>query len=227
MTAYAALVLIAAPLCAQARPDFSGRWRLVQPTTAELALDTLTITAADQLVVTDTPREIVITHLGNAGTHPEAGTFEYGSGGFVGGLPGGELTNGQWGTTYIGRQLMISRSLIMAPNERGVRATLARGSIWRLEAPDRLVIEFGEERSGERPKIATRVYVRVRTDLLHPGLRRPYSFFYRWVGIEKCLDEFRWTVFGEILPAEASHGGDKRGWILRHLQSVRIGAPLV
>ena len=158
---YAAFVLIAASLCAQDRPDFSGRWRLVQPTTAELALDTLTITAADQLAVTDTRREIVITHPGNPGTHPEAGTFQYGSGGFVGGLPGGAVTNGRWGTTYIGMQLMMSRSLMLPADDRGVRATLARGSIWRLEAPDRLVIEFGEERTGERPKIAARVYIRV------------------------------------------------------------------
>jgi hypothetical protein len=28
--------------------------------------------------------------------------------------------------------------------------------MWRLETPNRLVIEFGEERAGERPKIATR-----------------------------------------------------------------------
>ena len=161
LTVYASLVLIAAPLSAQDRPDFSGRWRLVQPTATELALDTLTITPADQLVVTDTRREIVITHSANPGTHPEAGTFQYGSGGFVGGLPGGGATNGTWGTTYVGMQLMMSRSLMLPADDRGVRATLARGSIWRLEAPDRLVIEFGEERTGERPKIATRVYVRV------------------------------------------------------------------
>jgi hypothetical protein len=161
LTAHAWVVLIAVPLWAQDRPDFSGRWRLVQPTAAELALDTLIITAADQLVVTDTLREIVITHPSNAGTHPEAGTFQYGSGGFVGGLPGGAATNGTWGTTYLGLQLMMSRTLMLPADERGVRATLARGSIWRLEAPDRLVIEFGEERTGERPKIATRVYVRV------------------------------------------------------------------
>jgi hypothetical protein len=160
VAAYASAVLVTATLRAQDRPDFSGRWQLVQPTAAELALDTLTITPAEQLAVTDTPREIVITHLSNPATHPEAGSFAYGSGGFVGGVPGGGVTNGTWGTTYIGMQLMMSRSLMLPPDERGVRATLARGSIWRLEAPDRLVIEFGEERTGERPKIATRVYVR-------------------------------------------------------------------
>ena len=39
-------------------------------------------------------------------------------------------------------QLMVSRSLMLPADECGVRATLARGSIWRPQAPDRLVIEF-------------------------------------------------------------------------------------
>jgi hypothetical protein len=33
--------------------------------------------------------------------------------------------------------------------------------MWRLETPNRLVIEFREEREGERPKIVTRVYVKL------------------------------------------------------------------
>jgi len=33
--------------------------------------------------------------------------------------------------------------------------------MWRLEAPNRLVIEFGEERAAERPTIARRTYVKV------------------------------------------------------------------
>ena len=39
--------------------------------------------------------------------------------------------------------------------------SFTRGSMWRLETPNRLVIEFGEERPGERPKMATRVYVKM------------------------------------------------------------------
>ena len=56
---------------------------------------------------------------------------------------------------------MMSRSAEDPPNDRGIRITIARGSMWRLDGRDRLVIEFSEERTGERPKIAIRVYVRV------------------------------------------------------------------
>jgi hypothetical protein len=58
-------------------------------------------------------------------------------------------------------ELMISRSTTRPPDERGVRTTLTRGSMWRLEAPNSLVIELGEERAGERPTIATRTYVKM------------------------------------------------------------------
>lgn len=143
-------------------PDFSGRWRLVQPTAAQLAQETLTVTAPDELLVKQTRREITIEHPSQPGTHPEAGTSEYGSGGFVGDL-GDSLTplRGTWGVSYIGTQLMISRSTTYPPDARGARSTVARGSMWRLEAPSRLVIEFGEERAGERPTIATRTYTKV------------------------------------------------------------------
>jgi hypothetical protein len=144
------------------RPDFSGRWRLVQPTSSQLTQETLTVGAPDELLIRQTPRELVIEHPSKPGTHPETGTFEYGSGGFVGDL-GDSLTplRGTWGVSYIGTQLMISRSTTYPPDAQGTRSTVARGSLWRLETPSRLVIEFGEERAGERPKIATRIYTRV------------------------------------------------------------------
>ena len=75
-----AVVLVSAALYAQSRPpDLSGRWRLVEPTPAERSLDMLAITSPDRLLITDTPREIVIEHPSKTGTHPEAGTFEYGA----------------------------------------------------------------------------------------------------------------------------------------------------
>jgi len=37
---------------------------------------------------------------------------------------------------------------------------MRRSSMWRVEAPDRLVIEFGQERTGERLKTATRRHVK-------------------------------------------------------------------
>src|SRR5688572_15534838 len=141
-------------------PDFSGRWRLVEPSPSQLTQETLTVTAPDELLIRQTSRELVIEHPSKPGTHPETGTFEYGSGGFRGELPG-SLTplQGRWGVSYIGTQLMISRSTTYPPDASGARSTVARGSMWRLEAPNRLVIEFGEERAGERPKIATRTYM--------------------------------------------------------------------
>jgi hypothetical protein len=158
-------------------PDFSGRWQLVQPTAPERSADTLDIASPDQLRITQTPIAIVVEHPSEPGTHPEARTFEYGSGGRIGGLPGrGNSVDETWGVTHIGTQLMISRSITRPPDERGVRITIAHGSMWRLEAPNRLVIEFGEERTGERPKVATRVYLKVApSPLLHPSPIAPVA----------------------------------------------------
>ena len=82
-------------------------------------------------------------------------------GGVVGGVPGGMSHESNWGVSHIGTQLMISRSTKGAYDDRGIRITHAHGSMWRLNGPTRLVIEFSEERTGERPKIAARVYVKV------------------------------------------------------------------
>ena len=160
--ACAAVVLVSSALHAQSRvPDLSGRWRLIEPTAVQRAADTLAITSPDQLLITHTARDITIEHPSKPGTHPEAGTFEYGSGGFVGGLPGSVTPlQGTWTVSHVGTQFMISKSTTHPPNDRGIRITIATGSMWRLERADRLAIEFGEERAGERPKIATRVYLR-------------------------------------------------------------------
>jgi hypothetical protein len=164
IAAAAALSLCAFGATARAQtggPDFSGRWRLVVPTAAQLAAETLTVAAPDELLVKQSSREITIAHPSKPGTHPEAGTLEYGSGGFVADSDTFPLLRGTWGVTYIGTQLMISRTTTYPPDERGARDTVARGSMWRLDMPTRLVIEFGEERAGERPKIATRTYMKV------------------------------------------------------------------
>ena len=160
--ACAAILLIAtAPLAQSGPPELSGLWQLAEPTAAERAVDTLEITSPDQLLITGTPTAITVAHPSKPGTHPEAGSFKYGEGGIVGGIPGsGNSTEEKWGVTHIGTQLMISRSTTRLLDDRRVRMTLARGSLWRLEAPNRLVIEFSEERTGERPRVATRTYVK-------------------------------------------------------------------
>lgn len=161
-TCMSALLIAAASFAQHSRPDFSGRWRLVEPTGADLADDTLGVHAPDELFITHSPLTITIEHPSQPGTHPEAGTFEYGSGGIVGGLPGrGTSIDERWGVTHMGTQLMISRSMTHPPDERGVRITVTRGSMWRLAGPDQVVIDFSESRSGERPKIATRSYGKI------------------------------------------------------------------
>ena len=159
----AAIPLIATAPLAQGRPpDLSGRWQLVEPTAAERALDTLVIDSPDQLLITKTPFAITVEHPSKHGTNQEAGESHYGSGGRVGGLPGrGNSIDERWGVSHIGTQLLISRSTTRPPDEQGARITLARGSMWRLEAPNRLLIEFADERTGERPKIATRTYLKI------------------------------------------------------------------
>jgi hypothetical protein len=159
------MLLLGGAPAAQDQPDLSGRWRLVQPSASQLAEETLSVSAADELFVAHSFRDIIITHApqgGTAPTHPEAGIFQYGAGSFIDALPGTKtVVRGQWGVTHIGTQLMISRTTIYPPDERGEQRPVARGSMWRLEGDDRLVVEFGEERAGERPKIAMRVYARI------------------------------------------------------------------
>jgi hypothetical protein len=156
-----AAVLAAGVLRAQdLPPDVSGRWRLVELTVTERALDTLAIASPDELLITQTPFAVIVEHPSRPGTHPEAKTFEYGSGGVVEDLGDRGLSTGTWSVSYVGTQLTISRSTTYPPDERGARTTVASGSMWRLETSNRLVIEFGEERSGERPKVATRAYIR-------------------------------------------------------------------
>jgi hypothetical protein len=156
--AFVAIVLVAAVLHGQSRVlDLSGRWWLVEPTAAQRALDTLAISSPDQLLITHTRLGITIEHPSKRGTHPEAGVFEYRASGRIAMPSRGSSIEQQWSVTHIGTQLMISRSTRSIDDS----ATVARGSMWLLDGPDRLVIEFGEEHPGERPKIATRVYVKV------------------------------------------------------------------
>lgn len=152
-----AIVLLATDAGAQSRgTDFSGHWLLVTPDPAEP--DTLQINAPDQLVIRQTSRRITIEHPSRRGSHPAAGIFPFGSGGLAGGSTTGGA--GRWGTTFFGTQLMMSTSTTSIEN--GVETTVAYGSFWLLDRQGRLVIEFREERSKERPKIAIRVYVRKR-----------------------------------------------------------------
>ncbi len=58
-------------------------------------------------------------------------------------------------------QLMIAHSTTTLADERGVRTTVAHGSMWQIDRSDRLAIEFEEQRTGEPTKVAVRVYVKV------------------------------------------------------------------
>src|SRR5687768_18614583 len=95
----AAILMTSGPV-AQDRPlGLAGHWRLVEPTAKERARDTLIINAARELLVTQTPLVLIVEHPSKPGTHPEAGVFEYGIGGTVGGSPngGGPGADSNWG----------------------------------------------------------------------------------------------------------------------------------
>jgi hypothetical protein len=159
-----ALLISAAPAAQSRPPDLSGRWQLVQPTAADRARDTLEIVSPDQLLITETPLAMTVEHPSTRGTHPQAQTFEIGVAGAMGriGVQGRRgTTEERWSVTYIGTQLMMSRTIYPSDAQPLPGKSITLGSIWRLETPDRLVIEFGEERPGERPKTATRVYRRI------------------------------------------------------------------
>jgi hypothetical protein len=129
---------------------------------APLEPDTLEIAAADEINIIQTKLAITVEHPSKRAAYPVTGTFEFGSGGFVSEPPRSGITpgEGRWGTTFFGTQLMISKSTTTVDN--GVETTVAHGSFWSIDTRGRLVIEFREERSRERPKIATRVYTKKR-----------------------------------------------------------------
>jgi len=84
----AASALAAALLCsstaAQSRvTDFSGRWVITDARPEPDEPDTLYILPADELLIRQTSQALTIEHPSNKGTHPEARTFEFGSGGIA------------------------------------------------------------------------------------------------------------------------------------------------
>ena len=161
--ALGAAMLPAARIHAQSvQTDFSGRWLLDRSRPPGLEPDTLVISDVDELLVRQTETAITIEHPSRPGSHPAPGTFEFGSGGRVGGLPGTiPPSESRWGTTFFGTQLLMSESTTSV-DANGVATTSAYGSIWMLDKTGKLVIEFREEQSRERPKTATRIYTRKR-----------------------------------------------------------------
>ena len=158
-----AFALLAVTAAAQStRADLSGRWVLVSsgPVNRD-GFDTLEIAPADELLVTQTPSMITIEHPSKRGTHPAVGTFKFGVGGTIGGVPGGASSETKYEVSFFGTQLTISDSTI-TPDASGGRITSARGSTWQLDLDGRLTIAFRETRSNERPRTATLVYVRKR-----------------------------------------------------------------
>ncbi len=152
-------VLIAGVASAQSREtDFSGHWVLViSDRGRSVEPDTLMIDAPDQLLVRQSSQSITVEHPSRRGTHPAAGTFEFGAGGFVGDRIR-RAEQGRWDTTFFGTQMMMSTSTTSVA--KGIETTVAHGSFWLLDQHGRLFIEFREHRSHEHPKVATRVYVR-------------------------------------------------------------------
>jgi len=139
---------------AQAKPpDFSGRWVL---TDAPSETETLAITVPDELAITQIPLAVAIEHPAKPGTHPQSGTFRF----VIGGTISSDGSETRSGVSWVGYQLIISSSTTSPPDARGVRVTVGYGAIWSLDRDGRLVIEFGENRTGTTPKTATRVYIR-------------------------------------------------------------------
>lgn len=154
-----ALLPLDTTTAAQGRlPDFSGRWVLVESSGGiPDGPNTLSISAPDELEITQTPLAITIHHPSKPGTHPTAGTFRFGIGGTVGPRGG---SDSRWDVSWLGSQLIISDSMTFPPDANGARITVAYGSIWSVDPNGRLIIEFAERRTGANSKKATHVYVR-------------------------------------------------------------------
>ena len=155
LVACVALPLSASLLAQASPPDLTGHWRLVEPTAAERAADTLAITPPDELLITQRPLAITIEHPSTRGTHPSAGTFKF----VVGGTISSTGAESRFDAGWIGPQLTINSSTSSAPDAKAHRITHSTGSMWTIEADGRLTIDFTEKRSGEFARIARRVYV--------------------------------------------------------------------
>ncbi len=156
-------VVLLTPLAAtQSRAtDFSGGWLLTTLRPEPDEPDTLEIAAAEELFITQTMRFIAVERVSKSGNHPADGTFDFGVRGRMEGIPNGlqdaEITRG---VGFFGTQLIISETRQEPPDADGIRLSSGHGSIWRLDQEGRLVIEFREHRSHERPRIAIRIYRR-------------------------------------------------------------------
>jgi hypothetical protein len=162
-----AVVLPGNTLAVQSQPpDFSGRWMLAAPSSAASSgPDTLDVVAPDELLVAQTPHAITVQHSSKPGTHPAAGTFEFGTGGRVGGIPGRALgilaaeSESRWSVSFVGSQFIISDSTTVRKGDaRPVTGVTA--ATWMINGEGRLVINFREQRTGQSSKSATLVYVR-------------------------------------------------------------------
>ena len=146
--------------------DFSGRWALTVSAIARSAgPDTLDVVAPDELLITQTPLAITIEHPSKAGTHPPAGTFTFGAGGTVGGVPrkASDVSRAdfesRWGVSFVGSQLIISQSTT-ASDANGITITEATAATWVLDRDGRLIIELEHRRTGQDTKSTTRIYIR-------------------------------------------------------------------
>jgi hypothetical protein len=146
-------VLPAAALQAPRPPDFTGRWILVAPEPATLPRQpTLSIVAADELVVTQDAVSFTVAHPGSLEGYPQPSTHRFGSSGLTG-------SAGQsWSDTFwFGTELIITAGT-QPTGADGRRSSWSEH--WSLEADGRLQIRIVAERPGAVTERVTLAYRR-------------------------------------------------------------------
>lgn len=137
-------------LGAQRRPDFTGRWVLIDAGAPNRDPALPIITAARERLVRQSPTSVTVERPPGPGSHPAAGIHTFGSRGMV-----GRETRVYSDVFWFGDQLVIGTET-ETPIGAAVEQVNESGEIWSLE-DGRLVIEC-RERMADAVTRATLTY---------------------------------------------------------------------
>jgi len=157
----------------QNRPDFSGRWILIDPTQvySEVATELVVEQSVNNKSLTGMPIHpglVTMTVERRSPAQVRSSTFQIGVvGGVVGGLdasgrgPGrnGEAWRSNHSATWEGDALVLENSYYSGETRESGPYT-ERREVWRLDDQQRLIITLTERSSASAPKTITLTYRR-------------------------------------------------------------------
>jgi hypothetical protein len=117
-------------------------------------VQSLPITAADELTIAQAATSITVEHPSKLGSHPRAATHRFESYGTVGGA--GERFRSD--VFWFGDQLVIETTNTEAPDAKGRTRTIEVSEMWSVDGSGRLVIDCAERQSGAAGRSAKLTY---------------------------------------------------------------------